>query len=427
MRAGDVQTSWYFSQTMVWTRILSCSTLICSSKLHLIRCSVLTPTAHAFKLQPAFRFINTASTRPISNGSLENSKVEHSQFLSDATTHSKWRDTMPGNGTSDNEDDELSGIEEGVGKLLPTSSHLFKLILPLGRKGPNDSVVPTVLLLHPSQPLSHTSRLILASLPPRKETITTISFRCTPSSSSPQNHRQFEWSDSTDIGDFIRDAARAAEFSIHIIPESNTGEGIKGEEQIISVRVPTFADRTRFLRRRLNAINHQLTTMEGLKRECDREARKGARRMALGGFGMLVVYWAAVARLTFWDYGWDVMEPITYLSGLSTVICGYLWFLYQGREVSYSSVLDRSVSSRREALYKQRGLDIEKWMELVSEKRHLMREIGQIKEDYEQPQGEKGRRKKDLDRDEDEKKDIEGNKNPLQDPEDEKERAPRNP
>ncbi|KAJ3716461.1 hypothetical protein C8R42DRAFT_588334 [Lentinula raphanica] len=434
---------------MVWTRILSCSTLICSSKLHLIRCSVLTPTAHAFKLQPAFRFINTASTRPISNGSLENSKVEHSQFLADATTHSKWRDAMPGNGTSDNEDDELSGIEEGVGKLLPTSSHLFKLILPLGRKGPNDSVVPTVLLLHPSQPLSHTSRLILASLPPGKETITTISFRCAPSSSSPQNHRQFEWSDSTDIGDFIGDAARAAEFSIHIIPESNTGEGIKGEEQIISVRVPTFADRTRFLRRRLNAINHQLTTMEGLKRECDREAQKGARRMALGGFGMLVVYWAAVARLTFWDYGWvrtdDVMEPITYLSGLSTVICGYLWFvypflhkftrltllstrfLYQGREVSYSSVLDRSVSSRREALYKQRGLDIEKWMELVSEKRHLMREIGQIKEDYEQPQGEKGRRKKDLDRDEDEKKDIEGNKNPLQDPEDEKARAPRNP
>ncbi|KAJ3888650.1 hypothetical protein GG344DRAFT_79535 [Lentinula edodes] len=237
----------------------------------------------------------------------------------------------------------------------------------------------------------------------------------TPSTSSPQDSRQFEWSDSTDIGDFIRDAARAAEFSIHITPDASNG----GQEQVITVRVPTFADRTRFLRRRLDAINHQLATMEGLKRECDREARKGARRMALGGFGMLVVYWAAVARLTFWDYGWDIMEPITYLSGLSTVICGYLWFLYQGREVSYTSVLDRSVSSRREALYEKRGLDIEKWMELVSEKKLLMREIGQIKEDYEQPRGEKDKGEKDSD--EDEANGEEENSNPLHDPEEEKE------
>ncbi|KAG7095983.1 hypothetical protein E1B28_006666 [Marasmius oreades] len=112
------------------------------------------------------------------------------------------------------------------------------------------------------------------------------------------------------------------------------------------------------------------------------EAQRGARRMALGGFGMLVVYWAAVARLTFWDYGWDVMEPITYLSGLSSVVCGYLWFLYQGREVSYSSVLHRSVSARRQALYKTKGLDIDRWEDLVHERKALLREIGRIKEDY---------------------------------------------
>ncbi|KAJ3804696.1 hypothetical protein F5876DRAFT_53042 [Lentinula aff. lateritia] len=359
--------------------------------------------------------LNVKGTRPISSASLENSKVEHSQFLANASTHTNWKDAVPGNGTTDAEDDELSDIEEGIGKLLPTTSHLFKLILPLGRKGPNNLPIPIVLLLHPSQPLSHTGRLILASLPRITENGPSISFRSTPSTSSPHDLRQFEWSDSTDIGDFIRDAARAAKFSIHITPDASNGE----QEQVITVRVPTFADRTRFLRRRLDAVNHQLATMEGLKRECDREARKGARRMALGGFGMLVVYWAAVARLTFWDYGWDIMEPITYLSGLSTVICGYLWFLYQGREVSYTSVLDRSVSSRREALYEKRGLDIEKWMELVSEKKHLMREIGQIKEDYEQPRGEKDKDEKA--EDEDEANGKEENSNPLHEPEEEKE------
>jgi hypothetical protein len=58
-------------------------------------------------------------------------------------------------------------------------------------------------------------------------------------------------------------------------------------------------------------------------------------------------------------------------------------FLYQGREVSYTSVLARSVSSRREALYKARGLDIEHWMELVGERKALRGEIGKIAMDYE--------------------------------------------
>ena len=91
------------------------------------------------------------------------------------------------------------------------------------------------------------------------------------------------------------------------------------------MEVPSFADRTRFLRRRLARVEAELAQMETLKRTCDDAAHRGARRLAVGGFGMLLAYWGAVARLTFWDYGWDVMEPITYLSGLSMVILSYLW------------------------------------------------------------------------------------------------------
>ncbi|KAJ7097293.1 hypothetical protein B0H15DRAFT_961655 [Mycena belliarum] len=148
-------------------------------------------------------------------------------------------------------------------------------------------------------------------------------------------------SDSTDVGDFVRDAARAAKFCICIgyDPAPRTQS-----EVLLDVEVPTVADRTRFLRRRLAYVERELKKMEEMKHACDREARH---------------VWGTVARLTFWDYGWDVMEPITYLSGLSTI-----WFLYQGCEVSYSSVLDRSISARREALYKTRGFDIERWMDL---------------------------------------------------------------
>lgn len=257
---------------------------------------------------------------------MDNTSTDHAQFIAEASSASAWTSkaqTKPEDADSNEEVERLSpgkgehtaSLQEYLltvfaGKLSPTSSHLFKLILPLSGDKP-----PTIFLLHPNQPLSHVGKLIEASLPKQSEN-TEISFR---SVSSTQRH--FEWSASTDIGDFIRDAARASSFSIHV---TSPRAGL--DDFSLEVEVPSFADRTRFMRRRLAVIQNKLHKMEELKSQCDRDAHSGAKRVAVGGFAMLVVYWAGVARLTFWDYGWDLMEPITYLSGLSTVICGYLWY-----------------------------------------------------------------------------------------------------
>jgi calcium uniporter protein, mitochondrial len=201
-----------------------------------------------------------------------------------------------------------------IGKLAPTSSHLFKLILPLGhlagqlaagRSTPSSPAPPTVFLLHPTQPLSHVSRLITASLSPAEPT---IAFR-----STTRSGKDFQWSDATDVADFVRDAAQATEFVIHIakgkarsVTEATSQAAVDegASEAEIRVEVPTFADRTRFLRRRLEIIGEEMKSMEDLKQLCDREAHRSARRLALSGFGVLVCYWGAVARLTFWDLGW---------------------------------------------------------------------------------------------------------------------------
>lgn len=213
------------------------------------------------------------------------------------------------------------------GKLSPTSSHLFKLILPLHFSKETDDP-HTAFLLHPSQPLSHVSRLILSSLPPSLLSTypnASVSFKST----TPRGHH-FRWSESTDVGNFIRDAARSAEFQIEVrlehekarprdreresrsgtasssSPDRDVGSRteMKTDTFIIPVTVPTFASRTRFLRRRLAVIEGELGSMETLKKQCDAEAHRGAKRMAVTGLGVLVVYWGTVARLTFWDYGW---------------------------------------------------------------------------------------------------------------------------
>jgi hypothetical protein len=110
------------------------------------------------------------------------------------------------------------------------------------------------------------------------------------------------WSSSTEIGDFIRDAARGQEFAIEI----------EGAPEEIRVGVPSFNDRTYYLRMRLRKTSRQISSLADIKEECDKAAHKAAQRVAMAGFGGIVGWWGVVYYLTFQtELGWDVMEPVT--------------------------------------------------------------------------------------------------------------------
>ncbi|OBT74482.1 hypothetical protein VF21_06931 [Pseudogymnoascus sp. 05NY08] len=193
--------------------------------------------------------------------------------------------------------------------------------------------------------------------------------------STAEKKRKFvRWSTSTEIGDFIRDAARGKEFAVEI-------EGSREGE--IRVGVPSFADRTHYLRVRLRKLARRLDGMAKIKKECDHLAHRSAQRLAMGGFGILVAWWASIYHFTFQtDYGWDTMEPITYLAGLSTIMIGYLYFLWHNREVSYRSALHATVSHQQNRLYTARGFDIGTWESLVEEANSLRKEVKKVAEEY---------------------------------------------
>jgi calcium uniporter protein, mitochondrial len=259
---------------------------------------------------------------------------------------------------------------------LTTPSRLLKLTLPLTTLDKNTDrkdIEPLALLVHPHQPLSYLERLIQSELPTIKdkngnEKIPAVHFRAEDSqqdqakpetsrnesedsgleefkidgktektgiikkkptqedtaiklrggpgeggvesysgegreADTPQEDRKFvRWSSSTEIGDFIRDAARGKEFAVEI----------EGAPEEIRVGVPSFRDRTHYLRQRLRRVSQRMSDMAAVKNECDQAAQRGARRVAMGGFAGLVGWWASVYYLTFkTDLGWDVMEPIT--------------------------------------------------------------------------------------------------------------------
>lgn len=117
-----------------------------------------------------------------------------------------------------------------------------------------------------------------------------------------EERRFVRWSSSTEIGDFIRDAARGKEFAVEI----------EGAPRDIRVGVPSFNDRTHYLRTRLRNTSRKIAEMADVKRECDIAAHKSAQRVAMGGFGVMIGWWYVVYWLTFeTELGWDTMEPVT--------------------------------------------------------------------------------------------------------------------
>ncbi|KAK4697523.1 hypothetical protein P7C71_g565, partial [Lecanoromycetidae sp. Uapishka_2] len=195
-----------------------------------------------------------------------------------------------------------------------------------------------------------------------------------PSADGEAGSRKFvRWSSSTEIGDFIRDAARGKEFAVEI----------EGASEEIRVGVPSFNDRTHYMRMRLRKTASKIIDAAAIKKECDLAAHKTAQWWAIGGAGSLIAYWYGVYWFTFeTSYGWDTMEPVTYLVGLSTLICGYLWFVYHNREVSYRSALNLTISRKQAKLYQDRGFDVEKWDSLIEEANAYRKEIKQIASEY---------------------------------------------
>jgi hypothetical protein len=231
-----------------------------------------------------------------------------------------------------------------VGKLSPTSSHLFKLIIPLppslqaaiGTQTNDHSTVPspkmidTAFLLHPSQPLSHVSRLILGSLP-AAERDAEVEFRAvsgrehnaypslvntTSGEQAPENEQfqadqatddeggpllyernpdggelqEVRWSTSTDLGDFIKQATLAQHFRVVLKPSWETIKGHSTSadtanrqpaarepkvetqepqepELSLKIMIPTFDSRTKFLRKRLLYLTREIAVITDKKKQ----------------------------------------------------------------------------------------------------------------------------------------------------------------
>lgn len=108
----------------------------------------------------------------------------------------------------------------------------------------------------------------------------------------------------------------------------------------------------------------ELKKLQAKQEEIDRLAHKQVRRILYTGLGLSLAQVGLFFRLTFWEFSWDVMEPIAFFATTSGLIVGYAYFLITSRDPTYQDLMKRLFLSRRRKLMKKNNFDVERFMEL---------------------------------------------------------------
>ncbi|CAN6344251.1 unnamed protein product [Urochloa humidicola] len=100
------------------------------------------------------------------------------------------------------------------------------------------------------------------------------------------------------------------------------------------------------------------------KEEIDKLAHKQVRRILWSGLGFFMCQVGLFFRLTFWEFSWDVMEPIAFFTTASGLLVGYAYFLITSRDPTYQDFMERLFLSRQRKLCCSQKFDMERYLEL---------------------------------------------------------------
>jgi hypothetical protein len=92
----------------------------------------------------------------------------------------------------------------------------------------------------------------------------------------------------------------------------------------------------------LEGMKNELQPLEEQKAELQEWAEKRTSFFTWAGLGLMSVQFGVLARLTWWEYSWDIMEPVTYFVTYGTTIIAYSYFVLTKQEYLFNDVAKRS-------------------------------------------------------------------------------------
>lgn len=103
------------------------------------------------------------------------------------------------------------------------------------------------------------------------------------------------------------------------------------------------------------------------KKELDVQANRISSLKVYGGLVYLCAQWALMARLTWWEFNWDIMEPITYFVTFGTAVIGYTYFALTQREFTYPDMRQAWTTRSQRKIYEKNNFPTDRFFELQYE------------------------------------------------------------
>ncbi|KAF7274066.1 hypothetical protein GWI33_013258 [Rhynchophorus ferrugineus] len=119
----------------------------------------------------------------------------------------------------------------------------------------------------------------------------------------------------------------------------------------------------------ISTVVTAISFLVGVKQKIELEqiAQKRSNWLAWAGLGMMSVQFGILARLTWWEYSWDIMEPVTYFVTYGTAMACYAYFVLTKEEYILGDVKDRQHLLTVHKKAKKTGLDLDKYNYLKDE------------------------------------------------------------
>ncbi|XP_049299339.1 calcium uniporter protein, mitochondrial [Anopheles funestus] len=130
----------------------------------------------------------------------------------------------------------------------------------------------------------------------------------------------------------------------------------------------------RELNGKLEQLNEKLGPLEAKKNELDQKAARKTNALTWVGLGLMSVQFGVLARLTWWEYSWDIMEPVTYFVTYGTAMAAYAYFVLTKQEYLLPDVKDRQHLITLHKAAKKAGINL-------AEYNDIKRQIAEIEHD----------------------------------------------
>ncbi|XP_046884668.1 calcium uniporter protein, mitochondrial [Hypomesus transpacificus] len=115
---------------------------------------------------------------------------------------------------------------------------------------------------------------------------------------------------------------------------------------------------------RLEDLNSELRPLEKVKEELSRKAERRTTWALWGGVAYMATQFGILARLTWWEYSWDIMEPVTYFITYGTAMAMYSYFVLTRQEYIYPDARDRQYLLFFHKGLKRTRFDVDKYNKL---------------------------------------------------------------